>query len=634
MQHHQAMNLNSTQPRAAVPAQPLAGARSARRWRGAWPYVAAGLLALAAAAAAYQAVLDQQLDNERLGAARRLDFVTLSLEAILERNEALPNLLRLEHRLSDALDAPQEAAQAANIYLQSVAEEADVSAAYLMDDQGLTIAASNWNRPVTFLGESYGFRPYVLDALAGRTGRFYGIGATSGEPGYFLASRVVTPLGHMGVVAVRLNLLPFEDALRQGGDTVMVVDTEGVVILSSHKPWRYRVLEPLTPEAMGRLALTRQYASEKLTALDDVSAIRVGMAEVRLPAAAAGPPGARHTYSIVRRSVGPLGWQVLMLADQAPARQVAAMSALAAAGVVAFVLGVALHLRLQRQRRVDRTAARQALQQANDVLEQRIAQRTADLTATNEQLAAKVEALKQAEAILQETRDSAVQAGKLAVLGQMSAGMTHELNQPLGALHTLSDNTIRLLGQDRLHEARENLRLISELAARMGNIVRQLKMFARKEPTMLTRVDLRHAIDNALLLVQPRRQEVRAEILVELEGDGLRVKADEVRLEQVFVNLLRNGLDAVEHEAVRTVTLRCAQAGMQVRVDVSDTGPGLPQEALERLGEPFYTTKPAGRGLGLGLALSMAIVESFGGRVQAGNGPGGGAEFRVLLERA
>lgn len=600
-----------------------------RRALSAWPYLCAGLLCLLAAGAVHQTVLRQQLDGQRQAAARRLEFFTLSLEATLARNEALPHLLRLERRLSAALDQEPSSREAANRYLAEVAREADVSAAYLMDSDGLTIAASNWDQPVTFLGQSYGFRPYVVDALAGRTGRFYGIGATSGEPGYFLAAGIATPGGRRGVIAVKLNLAPFEDALGQSGDTVMVVDQEGVVILSSPKSWRYRVLEPLTATTSARLARTRQYAGQPLHALADGVSIRADTTEVRL-AASGGP--SRH--AITRRAAGPLGWQMVMLTDQAAARQAAAMSALATAGVVAFVLGVLLHLRLQRQRRADRLAAQAALQQASEALEQRIGQRTAELTAANQQLAGKVEALKRAEAILQETRDAAVQAGKLAVLGQMSAGMTHELNQPLGALHTLSDNAMQLLEQDRLDEARENLRLIGELAARMGRIVRQLKVFARKDPISLTRVPLGEAVEHALLMVAPRRQDVQASIDVAGIAAGLHVRADAVRLEQVLVNLLRNALDAVEHEPVRRLELRSQADERQVRLFVRDHGAGLTEEALARLGEPFYTTKPAGRGLGLGLALSIAIVESFGARLQAANHPQGGAEFCIIMTPA
>jgi two-component system C4-dicarboxylate transport sensor histidine kinase DctB len=260
-------------------------------------------------------------------------------------------------------------------------------------------------------------------------------------------------------------------------------------------------------------------------------------------------------------------------------------------------------------------------------LEQRIGERTAELEH-------KVQALKQAEAILRETRDSAVQAGKLAVLGQLSAGMSHELNQPLAALHTLSDNAIQLLAKKRLAEAQDNLSLISQLAARMGRIVTQLKAFARKDSGLLGPVSVAQAIEHALIIVEPRRAELHARIVLEPPEPTLQVRADATRVEQVLVNLLRNGLDALAGQPRCELHLSAERSGDEVAIRIRDFGSGIAADALPHLFEPFYTTKPVGQGLGLGLALSLTIVEGFGGRLLARNMDGGGAEFSVWLPPA
>jgi two-component system C4-dicarboxylate transport sensor histidine kinase DctB len=579
--------------------------------------------------AAYEAVLSGHLATDRTASTKRLEFFTLSLEATLNRNEALPGLMGLERKLSAILDAPAAPRDAGNHYLEAVVQAARISAAYLMNDKGLTLAASNWNQPVTFVGQNYAFRPYMQEAMAGRFGRFYGIGATTGEAGYFLASRLRSAAGEQGVIAIKLSLDSFEDALRQSGEAVVVADKEGVIILSSVPEWKYRVLEPLNADARSRLASTRQYGNQPLPPLSAREAIAPQLQAVSLVRT-----GVASDFSIARRPVGSLGWQMLILSDQREAKAAAAIAALAAAAIAACVVGFYFHVRLTRQQREDKRRAEAELRRVSEDLDRRIGQRTADLTDANVALERKVAELKTTEAILRETRDAAVQAGKLTVLGQMSAGMTHELNQPLAALHTLSDNAVNLVEQGRVGEARENLLLIGQLAARMGRIVAQLKAFARKEPTVLGPVPVNQAVEHALMIVESKRHEVGARIEVDPVGAPLCAKADAGRLEQVLVNLLRNGLDAVAGRPGPQLRVAARREGTMVHIGIRDNGPGMAEASLSHLFEPFFTTKPVSQGLGLGLALSLAIVESFGGRLQGRNLEDGGAEFTILLEGA
>lgn len=586
---------------AALPlaAQPL-------RWRAGWRHTLAVLACLAAGLLVRHWTLALQIQSQREAATHRLEFFAKSLEALIERNEALPALLALEPRLAAPLDADTPAArEAANHHLEAVASIAQVGVTYLMNDKGLTLAASNWRQERSFVGRNYAFRPYFEEATVGRIGRFYGVGVTTGEPGYFLAAGLKTPSGGRGVVAVKVSLDDFENAMKKSGEAVLLADRDGVVFLSAFPEWKYRVLEPLTPEAVERIRRTRQYGEQALATL-------------ALPTA--------HTMST--RVVGDLGWRMVLLSDEGPAHRTAAVAGAAAALAAALGFGVVMYLDLRRRRHAERLAADARLREVHATLEQRIAARTAELED-------KVAALKRTEAILRETRDSAVQAGKLAVLGQLSVGMSHELNQPLAALHTLSDNTIELLAKQRLAEAGENLSLISQLAARMGRIVKQLKAFARKDAPALGPVPVALAIEHALIIVEPRRHELRAEIVIDAPPAGLCVRADATRLEQVLVNLLRNGLDAVAAQpSRRRLELRAWTEREQVAIGVRDFGEGIAPDALAHLFEPFYTTKPVGQGLGLGLALSLAIVETFGGRLQARNAEGGGAEFVVWLEEA
>ncbi|WP_281984880.1 sensor histidine kinase [Azonexus hydrophilus] len=320
------------------------------------------------------------------------------------------------------------------------------------------------------------------------------------------------------------------------------------------------------------------------------------------------------------RPVGNFGWQVVQLGRLDEARAAAFSGAMALAFAAAFAIGVDAHLRHRRRRREE-------LQRIHGELEQRIAERTADLTA-------KIAELQRTEAILHETRDAAVQAGKLAVLGQLSAGISHELNQPLAALQTFADNASALLARGRHEEVAENLQMIGELVGRTGRIVRQLKTFARKEAATPQPVSVASAIEHALLLVEPRRRDTAACIEVSQNDSGLQVVAEAGRLEQVLVNLMLNGLDAMHGQPAPRLEITVARSAGQVRLSVRDHGPGIADEVRSHLFEPFYTTKPAGEGLGLGLAISLAIVESYGGTLRTDNAADGGAVFVLTLPAA
>ena len=567
---------------------------------------------------AYQGLLGYLLDKEVRLAEQRLDAFALSLEATLARHESLPALLALDPALLALLREPGHAQRvaAANAYLEAAQQGANVAATYLIDRQGLTLAASNWRQPRSFVGHNYSFRPYFREALENGLGRFYGVGVTTGDPGYFIAAPVRDGRQVLGVVVLKVGLESMEQALANAGDTLLLADEGGVVFLSSARQLRYRALAPLAPAFAERLAETRQYGKEAPPLLADRPIPLSGKRLLRLALPGEAP---RERLIHVRR-VGGLGWQVVQLGDPGEARTAALAGAAALALAVALALGLVGHLRHRARRREE-------LQRIYSELEQRIAERTADLT---EQIAA----LERNKAILRETRDAAVQAGKLATLGQMSAGISHELNQPLAALQTFADNARAFLARGRYTEVDENLQMIADLVARTGRIVRQLKTFARKEAATPQPVSVASAIEHALLIVAPRQREIGAEIGISQPERSLQVLAEAGRLEQVLVNLLRNGLDAMAGQPAPQLDLAVTREAGLVAIAVRDRGPGLSDEAARHLFEPFYTTKSASEGLGLGLTISLAILESYGGTLTAHNAPEGGAVFRLTLPAA
>ncbi len=600
--------------------------------------------ACAVGAASYRQFLASECAQLAEASATRLDFYRTTLVQTLEEFRLLPEVLGLDRRVHELLSAPHDPAlrDAVNRYLESVSHDAAIHAVFLVDADGLTLASSNWQDRLSFVGHNYGFRPYFQSAMQGRPGRFYGVGVTTQEAGFFLSAPVRRDGRVVGVMVVKIRLDALEDAWRRSGELLLVSDRLGVVLLASSPGWKFRSLLPISDPARARLAHTRQYLHadlRPLVASDGAPLLKADGSgrQVRLaPDAQPFVQGRAQVRDYLTQSqlVSPYEWRLLIMSDLAEARAAALTRALTVTLAVLLVLSAAVLWRMRRRRAQERSAARQALERSQADLEARIAERTEALVAANRSLEGKVLALKDAEQILTRTRDSAVQAGKLAVLGQMSAGITHEINQPLAALTTLADNAGRLIELGRDEEACENLHTIRDLAQRMGRIVAQLKTFARRGEASPEPVAVAASVSNVLRLLATRG--LRPEIVVRVEHrePSLAAQADPIRFEQVLLNLVMNAADAMENQPSGELLILSESRDGQAVVTLRDNGPGIPEVVLPHLFEPFFTTKPAGKGLGLGLVISRMIIESLDGRLDAGNNEGRGAWFRVSLPLA
>lgn len=243
--------------------------------------------------------------------------------------------------------------------------------------------------------------------------------------------------------------------------------------------------------------------------------------------------------------------------------------------------------------------------------------------------------LARALALFRRTQDELVQSAKLAALGQMAAGIGHEMNQPLAAmrahLHS-ADALIRRCEQDR---ALANIGKMHGLTERMSGQIAHIRRFARKPVTTLARVDLIGAVREALALVEHRFEEEGVLLDLALPQDTeILVEAEMVRLEQVIVNLLTNALDAVSGLVERRVSIEVAVRRGQTVLSVRDTGAGVEAEDKALVFDPFYTTKPPGSGLGLGLSISFNIMRDFGGTLQIAETGPRGTEMQAILKSA
>lgn len=236
------------------------------------------------------------------------------------------------------------------------------------------------------------------------------------------------------------------------------------------------------------------------------------------------------------------------------------------------------------------------------------------------------------EAELRRTQSDLVQAGKLAALGQMSAALSHEINQPLAAARNYADSAAILINRGDSGRAKDNIGQIMSLIDRMAAIAQHLRNVALKPDAQLQNIALSGAVTEALALVGPRL--ARAKVTVNLPQDLPLVRGGPVRLQQVLVNLLSNAADAVARMEAPQIFVEATQAKGRVLLAVRDNGPGVSDSIADRIFDPFFTTKLVGSGLGLGLSISYNIMKDFGGDLRVANASGGGAVFTVELASA
>lgn len=548
--------------------------------------------------------------NELVSQNRQtLDLYVANLLGTLHRYETLPQILSQLPGLPAALKAPQgsDTQQSANQLLQTIVRQTGAEVMYLMNAEGTTIAASNWDKRDSFVGRNFAFRPYFSDAMAGNLGRFFGLGTTSAKRGYFFASAVRDGDKVIGVLVVKIDLDHTENLWGKTPEQLLLTDHNGVVVLTSRPEWRFRSTRTLSEEEKQAIVAIQPYPTRdpRPLLLDD------------------------KAWLTQSQQIDETGWSVNILAPRAlidrPVRTVVAIGG-AALLVVMLLLGIMIQ---RRRHYLDRIAFEA---KARRELEVRVVERTSDLEGLNSRLRQEVLEREQAQQELVRAQDELVQAGKLSALGTMSASISHELNQPLAAIRSYAENAEILLDHSRTDDARGNLKQIGELTGRMASIIAHLRAFARRDRHAPESVALQPALDDTLALLAKRRRAMEVELIRDLPDATLWVQAGETRLRQVLGNLLANALDALtEKGPPRKIWISAEQTPDGVNLFIRDNGPGFTQEALARAREPFFTTKTRTQGLGLGLAICDTLMRALGGELLFDNHPTGGALLTLRL---
>ena len=563
-------------------------------------------------------------------AAQQLELMASGLDIEIARHEHLPSLIELDPDVLSLLEAPQDAALRARVNkkLTNVNVRAGSLAVMVMDPEGMVLAASNWFDPGSPLGGALRGSRHIAEALQSGQARAFIASADRGAPECHFV-QVIRHRGRIaGLAAVTTSLEAVESmwmalsAVSQS-DRLLVVDENDIVIMSSMPAWRFKSLVPLPEARRAELAALRKYPVGRIEplGLSPQGTLAHGTQLVRMPASATEPVAA--LYAAQERAMVRTGWRLMTLSDAHGVRDQARRGAVGGAAVAGLVGMLALYLRQRRRglagQRAAQAALRQAhdeLQQAHGALERRVQERTAELNQANASLVVEVAERRRTEEQLRAAQADLVQAGKLATLGQMSAGITHEINQPLTALRALSENACRQLEIGRTADVARNLRSIAGLTERIGRITAQLKSFAWKAPVPPEPISLAASVTSVLEMLRDRIDQEAVELQVAVPP-AARVACDAYRLEQVLLNLLSNALDAMKDGPRRQLRIGTRMDGERIHVAVADSGPGIPDAVMPRLFEPFFTTKSAGEGLGLGLVISSSIVSAFGGSLRA-----------------
>ncbi len=532
---------------------------------------------------------DRFTQSTRNHAELRLALYSGNLLSELRRNAIVPQLLSRDPTLIGALQSGDFSQSTQRLI--SFVEEIGAASLMLLDKEGRTVAATNRNR----LGEQHRNATYFVDPIRSNATIFSVMQREVGGYSFTYARRLEAGSQVLGVIVVEVDLHKFERAWAGISDAVLVTDSTGAIILATEPRWRglneKEALRRQTPQGAIQRAIR---ATADWTALP-ADAYLQGEAVMRMES--------RIPFR---------GWQMTSYTTYASIRE-------RVNGVLALeIMGFAILLALAFYALSRKTALRMALFQRE----------SAELRVLNTRLQREIAERERVQKTLEVAEQSLAQSSKLAALGEMSAAVSHELNQPLAAMKTYLAGARLLLRRNRAEEALASFGRIDDLIERMGAITRQLKSYARKGADTFSPVNMGDALASALSMMEPQLRQRHVQISQILPEAPVRVMGDRMRIEQVMVNLLRNALDATKSVSDPEVEIILAY-GETATLTVRDNGAGI--EDFDALFEPFYTTKQPGDGVGLGLAISSGIVNDLGGRLTARNGQNGGAVFEMQL---
>ncbi|MGF1799122.1 ATP-binding protein [Vibrio gigantis] len=550
-----------------------------------------------------------------------LDRFSVHVASQLDKFAHIPELLSKDKELIDALHSPSNSAQIelTNRYLEHVNTVIQASDTYLLDSIGTTIAASNWNLKHSFVGRNFAFRPYYQQAIQGHEKQYFALGSTSGKRGYYYSYPVSYAAEIIGVIVVKMDLSLIE-ASWQGKQSFFVADDKDqIIFMSSNPEWLFKSLQPLDTAQQARIRENQQYLDTQIESLHFSGDLESATSSIR-----SSHRLVKEKFFTSSRFLPDPGLTVRVFS---PTHLVwwDLVAYMVVLSLVFAIIYLAIQLNLHRQHRraqIDRLQS-----EANQKLEFQVLERTSELHVEIKQ---RIET----ERVLRHTQDELIQAAKLAVLGQMSASISHELNNPLAAIRSYADNGRLFLAKEKTDRVDDNLSRISALTDRMAKISHQLRSFAKKSTAEeLHILQILPVLHSSRELMKPQLKSERVKTNELPETFDACILANAIQLEQVIINLLTNAVQAMEgqddkHLAI-LLEVRETDEANTLLIHVDDNGPGFTSSSSGNFFEPFHTTKK--NGLGLGLSISQQIISGINGKLTTGTSPQGGARFSIEL---
>jgi two-component system C4-dicarboxylate transport sensor histidine kinase DctB len=532
---------------------------------------------------------DRFTETTRNRAELRLAIYSGSVLSELQRHSVVPLLLSRDPVLIRSLESSDFTSTSQRLI--SYIEEIGAASLVLLSREGRVVAATDRAR----LGELRSSDPFFVEASRSSDTVFTSNEPETGRFDFTFSRRIEVDNAFLGVILVEVDLARIIDRWRGTTEAVFLTNSQGQIILSTEPRWRGRTEAEAVALQPPRSAIQRAIEATGDWAFGAPGPDFFGSETIRLES--------RIQFR---------GWRIISYTAYNSVRE--RVNGVLALQIMGFALLLAGGFYL-----ISRRARMQSA---------KLAVESAELRRLNARLQREIAERQKVERTLEEAEQSLAQSQKLAALGEMSAAVSHELNQPLAAMKTYLAGARLLLQRRRPEEAASSFQRIDDLIERMGAITRQLKSYARKGGEAFEPVDLRDALTGAITMMEPQLRTLKIEITRTLPRRPVMVMADRLRLEQVIINLLRNALDAMKGIDDRQLDLLIAE-GDEAVLTVRDNGRGI--DDLDALFEPFYTTKKPGDGVGLGLAISSGIVTDLGGRLTARNGDDGGAVFEIRL---
>jgi len=553
-----------------------------------------------------------------------LALVAEAVDQTIGRFQPVPGLIAGDPSLRQMLqqDVGSGFAPFMSEKLRQIAISVDASEIYVMDQTGLTVATSNYRDADSFLGRNFSYRPYFTQSVAGKTAFFHALGTTSDERGFFFAAPILDGIEVLGVLAVKITAGEIEQDWIGLGHDILIADGNGIVFLTSRSEYKFRALATLSVPVRARIADTRQFPLDKIRPMGlsadvtDSDSVQVSIV------------GTEDDFLAASMPLQLAGWHAMVFTPLRPVH-IQVLRTMILAGLVLTAALLSALVILQRRANTLQRIKIETEQRA--VLEDKVQERTADLDAANALLRAEVAERRNAEERLRKSQKELVKTGKLAALGQMSAAISHEINQPLAAIKSYAENAGRFLAHDRVEDAKSNIVSISKMSDRMAEISRHLRTFARRPGDTLAPINVTDVITETIGLVGPQLRAQNAAVSFDPETEVWAL-GGKLRLQQVLVNIVTNGLEAMSENETAVIDIQVERTEDAAQITLRDHGPGLPQESIDQVFDAFYTTKEAGVGMGLGMSISHNIISDFGGALTAANHPEGGAVFTVTLQ--